>query len=175
MEKKNVMLRISRYLYGGIFDDKGNILIVIDDQGINLPGGIITNEDYIRHGKDLASGFLSEKIEKDTGMTSFLKKGQETSLETSIMMLPATYILYSVEDMTEYSAIIIGETASGNLVDPNAWFIDIEGVLFLMEEGFIKEKQGILILRMMASRDCPNKDYRKTAGKELRRYTTLDA
>ncbi|HNY36314.1 MAG TPA: hypothetical protein PLD14_03490 [Candidatus Pacearchaeota archaeon] len=153
--------KFKKFLYGGMFNDDGDMLLCKDGEELRMPGGQIYVADICPFiNEKWVPAFLSRRIEVDTGIAAFL-------VVKNIQQLAATYNVYSDNFKEEHSAIIVGNINSCLVLKVNTLFFSAQDILTQR----IKNPQQFLIMRMFASRDCPNQFSRKIAGKWLKSHT----
>ncbi len=64
MRPKIVVFRSSRYIYGQIINEKGEVLVSVHEKSLKLPGNINKTERAVRVGEKLANLALKKKISK---------------------------------------------------------------------------------------------------------------
>jgi hypothetical protein len=154
--------KLKKSIYGGLFNDDGDILLCADGKDLRLPGGPVYVADVCPFiDEKWIPAFLYRKIEADTGIVASLIGGE-------IQPLAATYNTYSDNFREEHSAIIVGQVNPEQIVKESVSFFDVKDVIELNIDKRIKNSQRTLVIRMFASRDCPNSYNRKTAGTWLR-------
>ncbi len=157
--------KVRKFMHGGLFNEEGAMLLCSDGNDLRMPGGKVYLADICQFvNEKWISDFLSRKIEKDTGVASSLIKKR-------IQFFPATYNTYFDNFKEEHSAIIVGKINLEQITKENVSFFDVQDILTKKNEERIKKPQKVLILRMFASRDCPNPYNRKIAGKWLQSHT----
>lgn len=156
--------KFKKFIYGGIFNENGDILLCTDGKELGLPGGLVYLADICQFlNERWIPDFLSRKIEASVGIPA-------SQMRERIQPLAATYNVYSNNFKEEHSAIIIGELSSEQVINLRASFFDIHQFFDFINEEEIQsiKKPQILILRIFASRDCPNSSHRKIAGDWLK-------
>lgn len=157
--------KVRKFIYAGLFDDEGSMLLCADGNDLRMPGGKVYLADICQFiNEKWISDFLSRKIETDTGISSSLTKKR-------IQFFPAIYNTYFDNFKEEHSAIIVGKVNLEQITKDNVSFVDVQDILTKKIDEKIKKPQKVLILRMFASRDCPNSYNRKIAGKWLQSHT----
>ena len=158
-----------KLIFGGIFDfRRGDILVCINDipelisGEFKFPGGML---NYNRRMKPVDERTiplcLATAIKKDTMIPVRI-------VRPKIQPMSAVYNAYNSLFSVEYSAIIIG-SFSRDYQRKGVYFVGVEDFIQLLKDGKISSETLRLGLRMFASRDCINQDYRKIAGAALRK------
>ena len=163
-------LRVVKFLYGGAFDEDGDILLVTDGDNIRLSGSAVYLADVCQFiDERWIPNFLARKLEIETGITSVINGLGILSIKEKTQPLGATYTVYTSNFKEEHSAVIIGVVQNKWATNVKALFADVHDFLELVKNDSIDRAQEILILRIFASRDCPNNYHRKVAGEELQK------
>jgi hypothetical protein len=162
--------KLSRFLFAGCFDEcSGGVLLIMDfdTKMLSLPGGIVLPE-YIAKAKDETwrRDFIAQRLKDQVGITHFIKNGKRVLIATGVQPIPATYNVNTKGCTKEYSAIIVGDVQYRYLSTPFAAFYDFDNFIDFHQDRVTPE-QEILILRIIASRDYPDRNESKRAGKKL--------
>jgi hypothetical protein len=171
-------IRNVKNLYAGAYDVHGGGILVVQSKNgrLRLVGGRIALAYIRRKGSELYKrSFISSKIREKTGLIHLIKNDEPVLIQSHVQPLPATYDVvrcYEAPKMTticEYSAVIIGEVDYSSLKKPQVFFIDFRFLREQVLKGNISLIQEILMLRIMASRENPNRFEARRAGKELKK------
>jgi len=177
-------VRHVRYLSVGAYSKDGDgILIITSPKGtsVRLPRKRVTNKSILRFD-DCFYGFNNEVwlasltdsiMRQQTGITEFIKNGESRSIMTGVQRMPATYSVTNCRETSssiiieEESAIILGRVDYSSLKNPFAFFIKLSCFKELVKNGKINLAQQFLILRILASRDDPDRIEAERAGRLL--------
>lgn len=163
----------SRFLFAGCFDERsGGVLLIVDSDTtmLSLPGGIVLPE-YIAKAKNETwrRDFIAQKLKDQVGLTHFIKNGKRVPIATGVQAIPATYNVDTEACAKEYSAIIVGDVQYRYLSNPFAAFYSFDTFMTGVHQDRVTPEQERLILRIFASRDYPDRNESKNAGRELSR------
>lgn len=160
-------LRPTVGVFGGIFDDDGNLLFRnIEKEEWGLPGGALY--------RALPVSYKDERLIRETLaliIETQVDIPQKVILE-KVQPMPAMYPVVMAEGAELALAIIIGKIGQVPTKD-KIKFVSVDELLELADklEGnhLLWGRRGMfrMCLRMFASRDCPNAHYRLLAGKQL--------
>lgn len=164
-------MEFDQFLYGACFDElDGNILLLIAKNSgmLNLPGGRVPSE-FLEKAKDerWRRDFLASKLSEQIGLDYAIKNGGAVPLIESIQPIPATYNVDTEGCKQRHSVIIIGDVNYNYVRNPLAAFYDYRQFIENVKEGRVTREQELLILRVFASRDYPNRGESRRAGQEL--------
>ncbi|MDD5098327.1 MAG: hypothetical protein PHD31_01250 [Candidatus Pacebacteria bacterium] len=163
-------LRVIKHLYGASFDEDGDILLVTNGNDIRLSGGAVYLADVCQFiDERWIPDFLARKLEIETGVVSIINGLGILSIKEKTQPLGATYTVYANNFKEEHSAVILGVVQNKWATNAKALFADVHDFFELVKNGSINRAQETLILRIFASRDCPNNYHRKVAGEELQK------
>ncbi|MFZ2390499.1 MAG: hypothetical protein WAW15_01625 [Minisyncoccales bacterium] len=156
-------LRLNKFLYAVFFERKtGRVLLIKSGLKVGLPGGQVSWEDISKSSDERwKRDFLIKKIPTQTGLAAYF-------IEQETQPIPATYETYDFGREQEFSAVIVGEIDSCQVVSKDARFCSIDQLKRLIKKGKIDRCQELLILRAFVSRDCPGKNLRLAAIKLLK-------
>lgn len=151
-------------VFGGIFNSQGKLLLrKRDEKGSypgkwELPGGTI-QEKHLEIGDERAIGkALQERISEELGIFVYVQR------------MPSMYPAMPSRGDDIAFAIIIGKIHDTSSFKGETKFVDVDELNSLAESGEFLSGKGRMYrmcLRMLASRDCPNLEYRKKAGEIL--------
>jgi hypothetical protein len=157
-------LELTKFLWAAIFNElHDGILLIVDEGKFRLPGGQAYLADIVSYRDERwMQHFIARMVEQETGISSLviLKKTQP---------MMATYNTYPGSIKEEHSAVIVGRLVNcDRITKKEASFYDLIAISEMIKKGKIDPIQEKLILRVLASRDCMNKECNEYAGEKLR-------
>lgn len=148
-------------VFGGIFNSQGKLLLRKRDMNGSfpgkweLPGGAIQKK-HLEIGDERAIGkALQERILEELDVLVFVQR------------MPSMYPAMPLNGDDIAFAIIIGKLHKETHYRGETKFVDVDELKSLAESGEFLSGKGRMYrmcLRMFASRDCPNSEYRELAG-----------
>lgn len=149
---------------GGFYNSEGKLLLRKRDMDGSypgkweLPGGAIQKK-HLEIGDERAIGnALKERVFEEIG------------INIEIQRIPALYATIPLKGDDIAFATIVGVLPDRISLKGETMFVDVDELNALAESGELLSGKGRMYrmcLRMLASRDCPSPEIRKTAGKEL--------
>jgi len=149
--------------YGMLFNLSGDILLrrLYGSDDKIFPGGIVETKDIAGYDDETwIRRFFGRAFEEQAGIP------YEEIIEPKIQPMPAHYIVYGNGFSVLYAGIIVGKT---DFLSTMAHFVNLDDFIRMERLGVINRPTKIFGLRAFASRDCPNKKYRKIAGPVLKK------
>jgi len=148
-------------VFAGIFDSNGNLLLTRRDEEPyigkwELPGEAIKRRHAI-NSEILIKLVLYKAVKTKTGI----------DILDQVQKMPAMYPAIYNNDIA--LAVIVGQTKQASTKGETS-FVDVETLCMLAYNKELISGKGRtyrMCLRMFASRDCPNEEYRKQASSTL--------
>jgi hypothetical protein len=155
-----------RFLYAGYFDEfDGGVLLRRVGLIYRLPGGEVKKSDIVGKDETYRRKFIAKTTKRQTGITYFVKNDESIPIETGIQPTPAVYSVNRND--CEHSVVIVGDV-DYNGYPGKAAFYHYWEFMDSVQAGRISVEQELLILRIFASRDYPNRCESRRAGESLR-------
>lgn len=169
-------LRNPKYLSVGAFSKDGDgVLVIISPNKVELPRAGVSNKHILRFkNESWLRNSAASIMKKQTGLESFIKDGKNIPIATGVQRMPAVYSVTNYRETSssiiieEQSVFILGRVDPSSLKNPYAFFIKLWDFKEYVKEGKISLSQQFLILRIMSSRDNPNRIEAEKAGRLLK-------
>lgn len=166
-----------RYLSIGAYSkDADGILVIVSPKGpVRLPRKRITDGHVLRFGNETwLRDSVASIMKEQTGIGSFIKDGKNIPIATGVQRMPAIYSIASCRETSssiiikEEFAFILGKVDYASLKNPFVFFIKLNSFKEFVKKGKINLSQQFSMLRMLASRDNPDRIEAEKAGLLLR-------